>query len=88
MEKQDIPMYVQKVKVFSPSTKIILLAKIITPELISLSRRKIIDGFTTLPFQDANLWNAIERVYYPERFPESDSCELTVEEGEEIFVFD
>ena len=84
MEKQDIPMYVQRIKAYNSNIKIILLAKIITPELITLARRGIVDAFTTLPFQDANLWNAIERIYHPERFPE----ELEEETNEDIFVLE
>lgn len=84
MDKQDIPMYVQRIKAYNPSIKIILLAKIITPELITLTRRGIVDAFTTLPFQDANLWNAIERIYHPERFPE----EVDEAVDEEVFVLE
>jgi len=67
MEDQDINLYIQKVKNFDKSIKVVVLAKLITPEIEELYNKYYIDEYITLPFQDANLWNAIYKAFNDDR---------------------
>lgn len=63
LEKQDVSLYIQRIKNFDKDIKIIVLAKVITPQLEALYNKKFIDQYITLPFQDANLWGAITKIF-------------------------
>lgn len=103
MEKQNVPLYIERIKNFDPEIKIIVLAKFITPKIVELNKNGYIDEYITLPFQDANLWSAIEKVVFPKlvkeeyeipRIEEENSKDIEKSgthddmENDEIFLFE
>ncbi len=63
LEKQDSEKYIREIKLQFPEIIIIVLAKFIDDSVIELQQNGFISEYTTLPFQDANLWNCIEKAY-------------------------
>lgn len=78
MEKQNVLLYIERIKNFDPDIKIIVLAKFITSKIVEYNEKGYIDEYITLPFQDANLWNAIEKIVFPNRKKRKDETMHTV----------